>query len=610
MSLSPALILAGVIALGFAAQWLAWRLRLPAILFLLSVGLLLGPGLDLLNADALLGRLLLPLVSLGVAIILFEGALTLRLAEIRGHHRMIRNLSTWGVGVNWLLLAGGAHWIGGLAWPLAFLLGAILSVTGPTVISPLLRSVRPSRRVGDALRWEGIVVDPMGAILAVLVFEFMRSGDGAMAAWVLGKMALVGVLLGGAGAFALDRLLRFRLVPDYLMNYATLAVLLGVFTGADALAHESGLLAVTLMGVILANRKDLDIEPIAHFKEHLATVLISVLFILLATRVDLLLLQKTLLPAIGFLLFVQFVARPLMVLCCRLGTTFSWPETAFLAWIAPRGIVAAAVSALFALKLEAIGYLQAEKLVPFTFAIILGTVLIQSATAAPLARWLGVAQPRPRGLLIVGANRLGRSLAQALRKEGVPVQLLDPDWNSVREARMAELSAFYGDPADLRTERLLDLSDMGLLLAVSHRSELNALACLRYEPEFGAARRFFLPFSAGGESTQPIERHLTARRWLGGQVGLKELEQALEAGWRMRATRLTENFGYSRYREQHPQAIALLAIDSDGRPRLFDAAHPASGSAGATLIALRPPQDLASEATPTNGPAETAAQPG
>ncbi|MCB1606418.1 MAG: sodium:proton antiporter [Xanthomonadales bacterium] len=590
MHLPPAVIVAAVIALGFAAQWLAWRLKLPAILFLLSLGLLLGPGVGWVNPDQLLGDLLLPLVSLGVAIILFEGSLTLRLAEITGHHRMIRNLTTWGVALNWVVLATGARFVADLSWPLAFLIGAILAVTGPTVISPLLRSVRPSKRVGNALRWEGIVVDPIGAILAVLVFEFMLSGTGTRPVQVLAEMLLSGIVLGGVGALALDQLIRRRWVPDYLLNYATLATLLAVFAGSDAVVHESGLLAVTVMGIVLANRKDLDIEQILHFKEHLATVLISVLFILLAARIDLWLLQKTWLACLGFLLFTQFIARPLMVLLCRVGTTFSWRETAFLAWIAPRGIVAAAVSALFALKLEQVGYLGAEKLVPLTFSIILGTVLIQSATAAPLARWLGVAEPRQRGILLVGSNRFSRELGRILKKEGVPLLVLDPDWNSVREARMADLPAFYGDPTDHRTERLLDLSGLGLLLALSHRSDLNALACLRYEPEFPGARRFFLPFStlAPGEGP-PIERHMLARRWLGDKYGLSELEALIEQGYRMRSTKMTDAFGFSQFKQMYPEAVTLMALDAEGRTRLFDSAHPPATQSGWVLVSLTPP---------------------
>lgn len=593
MSFPPAVVVAVVIALGFAAQWLAWRMKLPAILFLLSLGLLLGPGLSWVNPDKLLGDLLLPMVSLGVAIILFEGSLTLRFSEITGHHRMIRNLTTWGVGVNWLILATGAHYVAGLAWPLAFLIGAILAVTGPTVITPMLRSVRPNKRVANALRWEGIVVDPIGAILAVLVFEFMVSGTGTRPAQVLAEMLLIGLILGGAGAMALDQIIRRRWVPDYLLNYATLAILLAVFAGSDALVHESGLLSVTVMGVVLANRKDLDIEQILHFKEHLATVLISVLFILLAARIDLWLLQKTWIACLGFLLFAQFVARPLMILLCRVGTTFTWRETAFLAWIAPRGIVAAAVSALFALKLEQVGYLGAEKLIPLTFAIILGTVLIQSATAAPLARWLGVAEPRQRGILIVGSNRFSRELARTLKKEGLPILVLDPDWNSVREARMADLPAFYGDPTDHRTERLLDLSGLGLLLALSHRSDLNALACLRYEPEFPGARRFFLPFStiSPGEGP-PIERHMLARRWLGDKYGLSELEALIAQGYRMRSTKMTETFGFTQFKAKHPEAVTLMAIDAEHKTRLFDSAHPPTTQIGWVLISLTPPMPV------------------
>ena len=391
MSISLALQVALLVALGFGAQWLAWRLRLPAILFLLLIGLALGPGLHWLDPNAMLGDLLFPFVSLSVAIILFEGSLTLRLDELAGVGGTVLRLVSVGAATTMAVLAFAAHEIAGLRWDLALLFGALTCVTGPTVIVPMLRSVRPNERIARVLRWEGIVIDPLGALLAVLVYEAIASRhQGGRPVIVFLETVFVGGGLGAFGAFALAFLLRRQWLPEYLQTYAALAFVLLTFAGANEIAHESGLLAVTVMGMVLANLRGLAIEDILSFKEHLSTLLISALFILLAARLSWPLPAGTLLAGAALLLVAQFVARPLAVLASSVGGGLSWRERLLVGWIAPRGIVAAAVSALFALRLEQQGDASAQVLVPLVFALIIGTVVVQGATSATLARWLGV----------------------------------------------------------------------------------------------------------------------------------------------------------------------------------------------------------------------------
>ena len=593
MSVAPALQLAALAALGFCAQWLAWRVRLPAILFLLLLGLVLGPGLGWLDPDAAMGPLLFPFVTLGVAIILFEGAASLRFHELAGVGGTVSRLVTVGALVSVVVLAAAAHWIAGLSWELAALFGALTCVTGPTVIMPMLRSVRPNARISNVLRWEGIVIDPLGALLAVLVYEAIVSQQDGHSLRVFGLTILAGAGCGALGAAVLAFLLRRNWLPEYLQTYGTLSVLLLTFTSSNQLAHESGLLAVTVMGIVLANLRGLAIEEILSFKEHLSTLLISALFILLAARLRWPLPPGALPAGVLILLVAQILARPLAVLASSIGGSLSWRERALVAWIAPRGIVAAAVSALFALRLESQGIEGAELLVPLTFALIIGTVVLQSATAGPLARWLGVAEPEPRGVLVIGANRVARTVSKALVDQGVRVLVADDDWPDIQAARMAGLPVWYGDPLSEHAERTLPLDGLGRLFAMSTRREHNSLACVRYRPEFGRHRVFRLRVreaAANGDRRREQSDAIRADRLFGADVTLGAFERKLDEGWRIKSTRLSEAFGLEAFRKTHgADALVLFCVDEQGRLRVASESRKLEAKSGCSLTALVPP---------------------
>lgn len=353
----------GIGAAALACQWLAWRLKLPAILFLLLAGIVVGPLLGWLDPQALFGPLLMPLVSLAVALILFEGSLTLHLSQWREIGSVVHRLVTLGALSTWLVIALATHWLLGFEWQLAILFGALTLVTGPTVIVPMLRVVRPNATIANILRWEGIVIDPIGALLAVVVYSFIiASADGNGLTQSLGTFAGVifcGSALGAAGGWLLGQIMREQWLPEYLHNLASLAAVLGIFIAANLIVHESGLLAVTIMGIWLANMRGVDVRQILHFKENLSVLLISGLFILLAARLDLHALLGLGPAVLALLLVIQLLARPLNVLLSTLGSSLNWRERALLAWIAPRGIVAAAVSAIFAIRLHEAGHQDA-----------------------------------------------------------------------------------------------------------------------------------------------------------------------------------------------------------------------------------------------------------
>ncbi|URQ60539.1 sodium:proton antiporter [Pantoea alhagi] len=590
MPLSAPLLL---VIIGFSslmAQWIAWLLRLPAILPLLVFGIVLGPITHVLQPDALFGDLLFPLVSLSVAIILFEGALTLRVDEIRGLGGVVRNLIVIGMPVTFTVISLACWLLLNFPPELAALVGAVTVVTGPTVIAPLMRVVRPNTAINQVLRWEGIVIDPVGAIFTLLVFEFIVLRQHAESLshlfWTLGVTAAVGLSIGALAGWLLGIALKRVWLPGYLQNFGVLAIVLTAFGVSNALADESGLLTVTVMGIWLANMRDVDLRDIIAFKEELSALLISGLFIILAARLDIGALLTLGWPLVAVLLVVQFIARPLCIALSTWGSSLHWRDRVLLSWIAPRGIVAAAVSALFALTLARSGYAQADRLVTVVFAVIIGTVVLQSLTSAPLARWLRVQQQRPRGVLIIGANAVARALALALQRLDIPVMLTDSSWESYRQARMEGIPAYYGNAWSEHAENYLDLSDIAQVLALSPNRHQNALAVYHFSHIFGAAKvasvRSGSSLTGRGDTESPrFRRHETL---FGAEQTWSHLSALLAKGATIKATQLTENFGWQDYLATHRGAIPLFALQENRQLVIMNNAAPPE--VPCTLIAL------------------------
>lgn len=589
----PALVLAVIGLLSLACQWLSWRLRQPAILLLLLSGIVIGPWLDWLKPDALFGDLLFPVVSLAVAIILFEGALTLKLSEIREHGRVVRRLVTSGMLVNGAVISAGTVLLLDFSWPMAALLGAVTVVTGPTVIVPMLRSVRPTAAVSRILRWEGILIDPIGALLAVLVFEYvvaLQTGASHWhSLWVFGETLCLGLILGAMGGQLLGWVLKHHWLPHYLHNLGVLTSVLALFALSNAVLHESGLLTVTVMGMWLANMRGVDLEDILEFKETLSVLLISGLFILLAARLDLTAMMSLGGAALALLALVLWIARPLNVMISTLGSDLSWRERLLLAWIGPRGIVAAAVSALFALKLEALDVPQAEMLVPLVFLVIIGSVLLQSLTSRTLAAWLQVQAPPPSGFLFMGANPLARALGQILQAHKVRVVLADPNWDLVQEARMAGLEVYYGNPLSEHAAQHLDLTGIGHLLAISPYRQLNSLVGYHFRDMFDT-RQVFMVNEGSNNARQDSEQvHARLTRLFDGQITYAQLASMMAQGGEVKETKLTENFSFDDYLDHHQRCVLpLLAIDPKGRIQVFSERSQWDVGPGWRLVALLP----------------------
>lgn len=588
--------LGSVIALGILAEWLGWRLRLPAILFLLVFGALLGPLLHFVDPDALFGSLLMPLVSVSVALILFEGGLSLRRSELDVMGRVTWLLVTVGALITWVLLAAAASVLLDMELPQAILLGSILVVTGPTVIGPLLRHIRPRGPVGSVLKWEGILIDPIGAALAVLVFEAVVAGrieaaPGMVALGVIKTLA-IGAVVGGAAAILLILFLERYWIPEHLQTPATLALVVAAFVVSNRLQHEAGLLTVTLMGILLANQQRVEVRHVIAFKENLRVVLLSTLFIILAAR-----LEPAYLAHIGggawlFLAVLILVARPVSVAICAWGSRLTWAERGFLAWMAPRGIVAAAIASVFALRLEEAHFANAEQMVAVVFLVVASTVLLYGLTAGPLARLLGVSQPNPQGVLFVGAHPLARQMAAALDRENVRTLLVDSNWSNVAAARMDGLKAQLGNANSEYVLEDVDVAELGRMIAVTANNKVNAFAALVFADVFG--RRGVYQLSAGSPGTKSREEslphHLRGRTLFDENCTFDVLMRRVNAGAIIKTTKLTREFPYEAFRAQYGDtAVPLFAVLQNGRVHVFTPEEPFTPPPGTRLISLAPP---------------------
>lgn len=596
MIASTLLILASIGMASFACQWLAWRLRIPAILLLLAAGILLGPVLSWLNPDRLFGDLLFPLVSLSVAVILFEGSLTLRFDELKGHGKMVRNLIPAGTLITWAIGTLSAHWALGLSWSIALLFGAIIVVSGPTVIMPLLHAVRPTARLANVLRWEGIVIDPVGALLAVLVFEGIVSTEKSHlishALTTFGFTLLTGFVTGATSAWLLGNALRRRWLPHYLQNAGTLMLMLGAYGLSNEIAHESGLLTVTVMGIWLANMKAVPVDEILEFKESLTVLLLSGIFIILAARITFGSFAQLGNGLFWVLLALLLVARPLTVWISAIGSNFSWQEKVFLSWLSPRGIVAAAVSALFAFQLEQLGFTDADVLVPLVFSVIMVTVILQSLTARPAALLLKVTQPDDHGFLILGANPIARQIAMALKKCDIPVIVADTNWENIRLARMDNLAVYFGNPMSEHAATHLDLTGIGNLLVVSPYKQLNALATYHFLDWMKKDQIYCL---SEGDPDQGA-RHKTAEKiqqtqgLFGEGITYAKLASLASQGYSIKSTSLSEAFTFEAFQKQHAnKALLLFTLDERKNITPITAGRPAQPKAGYELISLAPP---------------------
>lgn len=557
--------------LGIGAQWIAWRINRPAIALMLAAGIIAGPVLGLIKPDDDLQGLLEPIVKLAVAVILFEGGLTLNFKDLRHAGAGVLRLVILGVPIGWALGTAAVYYGAGLSLGVSALFGGILVVTGPTVIGPMLRSLRVGNRVRDILKWEGIVNDPIGALLAVAIFAAIQYGqthgnvDVAEVVFnVIGATYLAG-LMGAVLGWGITWLFPRGYVPEFLKAPVLLVTVIAGFVGADIIMHESGLVTVTVMGLVMANRPMFSSRALRRFKEDLTVLLISGVFILLAATLDWETIQKFQFRFLIFLILLLFVVRPLTVILSLLGSSIPWRERIFIGWIAPRGIVAIAVTSLFAIRLVDLGYDGADALVPLVFSVVIVTILAHGFSAGFVARFLDIDQGAGRAVLMVGSNRWSVALAKTLRSLKLDVLVADQSRAALRLARREELEVFHGDVGEEAHGHEIDLGKYQQLLALSENDAENRLIASDLGPEMGYEQ--IVVVAGEGDSEGYVGRAHTLLR--SGRT-LDELEDMVKAGWQFSCTNITEKFGWQDFKNNLEEGEEAVAVHkADGRLFFF-----------------------------------------
>jgi NhaP-type Na+/H+ or K+/H+ antiporter len=565
-SLVAKLVAVGVAGIG--SQWLAWRFRIPGIVLLALVGLFMGPATGFLVPARDFGQLFEPIVAVAVAIILFEGGFTLNFQEIRHTSTAVRSLITIGAPLAWGLNTAAGYYIAGLPLPAAVILGGVLVVTGPTVILPLLRQSNLAQRPASLLRWEAIINDPIGALFAVLAFEtlLVMHGDGSVPYLVVHALAALlialglGVLAGRGIVWAFNA----GHVPEYLKAPVVLVVALATYVASQQVLEESGLLTVTVLGMTLANSKLDDIAEIRRFKETITTLLVAGVFVLLSASIDTSILQSLDWRAAAFVATMLFIVRPVTIFVATIGSGLSWQERALIAWIAPRGVVAIAITSFFASKLTGLYIDGSREMVGLALAIVITTVVLHGFTLAPLARHLGLAAEKRNGVVIVGASPWSVGLAQKLIDNGVPALIVDNKWKELREARAAGVPTHYGEILSEAAEFSLDLGGFGILLAATDNDSYNTLVLKHHAFDFGRQNVFQI-----APANRPLGTAVDTESTLGGwplqasQESIRDFARDPH-GPSFSATKLTAKFDLGQLTAgKHARWTPVLAIRPD-----------------------------------------------
>ena len=596
-----ALVIALVGVLGIGAQWVAWRTGWPAIVLMLAAGFLAGPVLGIMDPESAFGDLLEPMISIGVALILFEGGLSLDFREFRKYGGGVWRLVIFGVPLGWLFGSLAGYYIAGLIWPVAILFAGILVVTGPTVVIPLLRQSAVQQRPAALLKWEAIVNDPFGALCAVIAYEYFRStaATGGTAYDVVPEIAIaagISGLIGFAAAWVIAWSFPRGLVPEFLKVPVLLVAVVGTFVLCNKIEHEAGLLAVTVMGIALANMHVSSLRSIHPFKQNIAVLLVSGIFILLSAGLDIDQLRQFEWQFGLFLLALLFVVRPATVLLSLAFSSVPWNERLFLAWIAPRGIVLVAICGLFALRLEDLGYADGSILIGLSFAVVVTTIVAHGFTVDLVARLLKVKGASRPGMLIVGSTPWTVALAKQMHDMDTPVMLVDSSWQRLKPARAAGLPTYHGEILNEATEHNIDLTPYQALIAATDNEAYNTLVCSEFAPEIGTDRVYQLGDSEGDDDHRAIPASLRGRALFTSGFGVDDVQQRQQEGWVFRRTKLSEKFDMDDARETLPDATSmLLLIESDGEMRFFTHAAAPEPKPGDTIIPYSPPRTKTAE---------------
>jgi len=602
--------------LGIGAQWLAWKLQRPAIVLMAIAGLIFGPligwilgfnlpeqlihGLELFRLDPIndFGDLYRPMIGLAVAIILFEGGLTLRFKDLGdASHAVMRMVIVAGP-IAWFLGTCAAHYIVGLPWDISAMVGGLFVVTGPTVIMPLLRQAHLKSRPANVLKWEGIVNDPLGALFAVGGYEFIRftmmEGSMYIAFGKLAFAAILGTVVGIISGYGLAWAFRRGHIPEYLKAPVVLAWVLAIYVLANTLADETGLLAVTALGMTMANTKFASMVEMRRFKENIAIILVSGVFVILTATLtpDVLKAFLTEWRVLAFVLAMMLLVRPIAVMSSTLFSGLHWKESLLISIIAPRGVVAVAVAGLFAAELTALGRPEGALFVPLAFALVFATVLFAGFFIGPISKSLDLAAGGGDGIMIVGANPWSLGLAKALKEMDIKVLVADTNWRRLRGARLEGHATFYGEVLSENADFRLDHSAFNHLIAATPNDAYNALVCVEFAPELGRHRVFQVTSEDNDEDDADTIAFTSRGRTLSSRGrSFDALTRDWWGGWRFRSTTLSESYTLDDlYKDRGDDLDLILAKKPEGG---LDFIQPGkeSRAAGSTVLSFCPVKD-------------------
>lgn len=588
-----ALVIALIGALGIGAQWVAWRTGWPAIALMLAAGVIAGPIAGVIVPEHTFGSLLEPMISIAVALILFEGGLSLNFRELRKTEGAVTRLMVIGIPLGWSLGTLACYYVAGLVWPVAILFAGILVVTGPTVVIPLLRQSNVAPRPRAILKWEAIVNDPFGALCAVITYEYLRRVDDGGTLLTVVSALLGAALVSGLIGYGMARAIAWAFprghVPEYLKAPVLLVAVIGTFVISNLIQQETGLLAVTVMGVAVANMRLDSLRDIHPFKENVTVLLISGVFVLLSASLDFASLRLFEWRFAAFLFALLFLVRPATVLIALAFSKIPWNERLLIAWIAPRGVVAVAISGLFALRLNQLGYGNGDILVTLSFAVVVATIVAHGFSIRHVARWLKVTGATQKGLLIVGCTSWSVSLARQLQSLGLPVMIADTSWQRLSAARQAGIEAYHGEVLAETTDERLDLTQFQVLVATTENEAYNALVCSEFAHKVGRDSVYQLGGSGDDEDRRSLPEALRGRAMFTAGHGVEDISRREVAGWTFRKTRISEQFNFEDARSLLPdEADMLFVLRKDGRIRFFTHAARPTPQTGDIVVSYGP----------------------
>lgn len=589
---------------GIAAQWIAWRIHLPAIALLLAAGLVAGPVTGFIDPIHDFGEVYRPVISLAVAIILFEGGMSLNFSEIRETSKAVRRIIVIGGPLVWAMSATTAHYIGDLSWQTSAILGAILVVTGPTVIMPLLRQANLKGRPASLLRWEAIINDPIGALFSVLAFETFLVINNVHDIDNLILKIILALIIAVPLAWGFAKLIIWAFirghVPEFLKAPVLVTCALIAFAATNLVLEEAGLLTVTTMGIVLGNSRIASLTEMRRFKETITVMLVSAVFIMLTASLKIELIYGLGWNVAFFILAILFVVRPIAIFIATIGTGLSWQERLLTMWIAPRGIVAVAVSGLFGATLVDQGVADGEKLLAFTFAVVAATIILHGFSLPILAKLLDLKSTQRPGILFIGCSPWTVAFAEKLQSMDVPVLVCDNDWKKLQRARAKNIPTFFGDALSESAHHHLAITTWAKVIAATNNDAYNALICTEFGPEVGRGNVFQIGERISSKDNEASSDRNSLRFTVGGRQltvngdGYFDLLSKIQSGWDFSSTQITKEFTFADFQNSREKgSITLLWFKPNSVFHFASINETAEPSEGNIILSFgpRPPRE-------------------